>query len=222
MDPTLLTVAALVAALGLPAGRVLNRLAHRVPAARSEPGPVATRALAVRPPWLELGTAGLSAAVVLHVGLGPATAAWLWFALGAVLLTVVDLQHLLLPNRLLLPLTTGAVVLLAGAAAGAGTWPDLGRALVAAPVVATGLLLLALANPAGLGMGDVKLGLLVGLYLGWLGWPSVLVGLLLAAVAQAAVGLVLLAAGRAGRRTALPFGPALLGGVLAVLFLAGG
>lgn len=234
MDPVQLTTALLVAAAGLPAGRAVDVLAHRVTAQRTRPTPASAPAVtpavtpastpgpAVGPPWVELGTAVLLLGVVLRVGVVPALGAWLWFVLGAVLLTVVDLRHLVLPNRVLAPWAAGAAVLLTVAAAATGAWADLGRALVAALVVALGLLVLALVNPAGLGMGDVKLGLVLGWYLGWLGWPSVLVGILLGAVAQAVVGLALLATRRAGRRTALPFGPALLGGVLAVLLLAGG
>jgi leader peptidase (prepilin peptidase)/N-methyltransferase len=79
---------------------------------------------------------------------------------------------------------------------------------------------MALLAPAGLGMGDVKLAGLLGLYLGWLGWPVVLLGFLLGFAVQALVGLVLLAARRAGRHTELPFGPALLGGSLAAALLS--
>jgi leader peptidase (prepilin peptidase)/N-methyltransferase len=80
---------------------------------------------------------------------------------------------------------------------------------------------MALISPSGLGMGDVKLVALTGLYLGWLGWPVVLVGLFLGFLAQGLLGLGLLAARRAGLRTDLPFGPALLAGALAAALLTG-
>jgi leader peptidase (prepilin peptidase)/N-methyltransferase len=80
-------------------------------------------------------------------------------------------------------------------------------------------LLLALVYPAGLGLGDVKLAAPLGLYLGWLGWSSALVGLVAAFLVGGLVGIVLLASGRAGRRTAVPFGPSMLvGALLAVLW----
>ncbi|WP_249523816.1 hypothetical protein [Modestobacter marinus] len=76
-------------------------------------------------------------------------------------------------------------------------------------------------SSGGLGMGDVRLAGLRGLYLGWLGWPVVVAGFFLGCLLQAVVGLTLLAARRVDRRTGLPFGPALLGGALAAALLAG-
>jgi prepilin signal peptidase PulO-like enzyme (type II secretory pathway) len=70
----------------------------------------------------------------------------------------------------------------------------------------------------GLGLGDAKLAGLLGLLLGWLGWPAVLLGLALPYACNGPVVLGLLLAGRIRRDTALPFGPALLAGAyLAIL-----
>jgi leader peptidase (prepilin peptidase)/N-methyltransferase len=69
---------------------------------------------------------------------------------------------------------------------------------------------MALVSPAGMGMGDVKLAGLLGLLLGWLGWPVVVAGFLLGFVVQAVLGLALIVLRRAGRDTELPFGPALV------------
>jgi len=74
-------------------------------------------------------------------------------------------------------------------------------------------------SPGALGMGDVKLAALLGLYLGWLGWSTVLTGAVAGFVVQAALALVLLAARRVGRRDALPFGPAMLVGAALVMSL---
>jgi len=76
---------------------------------------------------------------------------------------------------------------------------------------------LALASPGGLGMGDVKLAALLGLYLGWLGWAAVVLGALAGFVVQAVVALALLAARRIGLRGELPFGPAMLAGAALVI-----
>jgi len=111
-------------------------------------------------------------------------------------------------------------VLLLLAAAADDAWPALGRALLGGAAAFAVLLVMALLAPAGLGMGDVKLAGFLGLYLGWLGWPVVLLGFLLGFVVQALVGLVLLLTRRAGRRTELPFGPALLGGALVAALLS--
>ena len=72
----------------------------------------------------------------------------------------------------------------------------------------------------GMGFGDVKLSPVLGACLGWVAVTSALVGLLAAFVAGAAAGIALLVAGRAGRRSQMPFGPFLLLGTLVGL-LAG-
>jgi len=79
--------------------------------------------------------------------------------------------------------------------------------------------LLLLAFPAGIGMGDVKLAGPLGAYLGWLGATAALAGLMAAWLLAAVTGLGLMAAGRANRKTHLPFGPFLLVGALLVVLL---
>jgi hypothetical protein len=97
-------------------------------------------------------------------------------------------------------------------AAVTGSWDALVRALLAAAasggVAALGWLVV----PAGLGLGDVKLLALLGLVTGWLGWGVLLAGVFLGLVVGSIAAVVLLATGRAGWRTALPFGPPLLTG----------
>ncbi|WP_324277148.1 A24 family peptidase [Blastococcus brunescens] len=177
---------------------------------------------AVRPPAVELVSAGLFAVIGLRFGWSPDLPAWVWFAAAGLLLAVIDLRERLLPNRILLPAGIGAAVLLVLAAALDDAWPALLRAVLAAGACFVVLLVMALLAPAGLGMGDVKLAALLGLMLGWLGWPAVLLGLFLGFLLQAVIGLALLAVRRAGRRTELPFGPALLLGSLVAALLSGG
>ena len=162
-----------------------------------------------------------STAVVLRFGASADLPAWVWFVLVGLLLGVVDVREHRLPNRVLLPGTALAVLLLTGAALASGRWEDLVRGLLAG-LACSGLLLgMALISPSGLGMGDVKLVGLTGLFLGWLGWPSVITGLFLGFLAQGLLGLCLLAVRRTGLKTDLPFGPALLAGALAAALLAG-
>jgi leader peptidase (prepilin peptidase)/N-methyltransferase len=80
-------------------------------------------------------------------------------------------------------------------------------------------LIQALIYPAGIGWGDVKLSGVLGLYLGWLGVGPLVAGLFLGYLLAALVGLVLLAARRATRRSQIPFGPFLLGGTLIAILL---
>jgi leader peptidase (prepilin peptidase) / N-methyltransferase len=92
------------------------------------------------------------------------------------------------------------------------------RAVEGALVMFGGYLVLALLPGANLGFGDVKLAGLLGLLLGWLGWPAVLLGALLPHLLNGPVVLVLLASRRVRRDSELPLGPALLAGAwLAVL-----
>jgi leader peptidase (prepilin peptidase)/N-methyltransferase len=138
-------------------------------------------------------------------------------ALGVVLvlllvpMALIDLDHRIIPNRL-----TGPGALLA-VALGTALDPagEVGRVL--AGLGAGGFFLLAaLASPGGMGMGDVKLAGMLGLFLG----PPVAVALLVALVTGVAVGAAVIAVRgvAAGRKTAVPFGPFLaLGGVVALL-----
>ena len=94
--------------------------------------------------------------------------------------------------------------------------PALASALLGLAAGALPLLVLALAFPGGMGMGDVKLAAMLGLYLGWpLVWLAVFLGAFLASLA----GVGLLLAGRKKRKDPLPFGPFLAAGALVVLIL---
>ena len=106
---------------------------------------------------------------------------------------------------------------LAAAALALGRPDRLVGAVAGGAALAGCYLVLVLLRPGQLGLGDVKLAGLLGLGLGWLGWPAVLTGSLLAFVLFAGCALALLAAGRVTRRTALPFGPFMLTGALLVL-----
>jgi leader peptidase (prepilin peptidase) / N-methyltransferase len=168
----------------------------------------------VRPAALVVGTGVLFGLTAWRFGLVGELPAYLVLAAVAVLLTVIDLRHRLLPNRVVLPAIGVGAVLLTVAAATEGAWPDLLRAGLAAVVLFAVFLVLALISPRSLGMGDVKLAALVGLYLGWLSWGAVIVGAAAGFVVQALVALLLLAARRIGLRGELPFGPAMLAGAL--------
>jgi leader peptidase (prepilin peptidase)/N-methyltransferase len=88
----------------------------------------------------------------------------------------------------------------------------LGRAVAGAAVLFAAYLVLALLAPAGLGMGDVKLAALLGLYLAQLGWAALVDGALAGFVVQAVLALLLLATRRVALRGYVPFGPAMLAG----------
>ena len=212
--PSALVVTTVVAALlGLGVGSLANRLAARYPrdVEREATGP------AVRPPLVELGTTLLFALTALRFGWSWELPAFLFLAGTAVLLAVVDLQHQLLPNRIVLPSIGIGAALLAVAALGTGEWTPLLRAVEAAAVLFVVFFVLVLISPRSIGMGDAKLAALLGLYLGWLGWEIVLLGIAAGFVVQAVLAALLLATRRVGLKGQLPFGPAMLLGAALVI-----
>ena len=135
---------------------------------------------------------------------------WLVTALLAVflaVLVVVDLAVYRLPDVIVGPLYIVLFAALTLAAALSGDWGRLGRAALAAGVIAFGYLVLAFIAPSNLGLGDVKLSGLLGAFLGWLGWSHAFVGTLAAFVLGGFFALFLVVAKRAHRRTPFAFGP---------------
>lgn len=165
-----------------------------------------------RYPAVELATAALYVAVV----------AVLWddaaqIALGLVLvtflvpITLIDLETRRIPNALTLPAGIAAIAI--GTALDPGGQPE---RLIAGLAAGLFFFLPALLTPKGMGMGDVKLALVLGLFLGRDVAPAVLIGL----IAGTLVGVAIVARKgmHAGRKTAVPFGPFLaLGAVVALL-----
>lgn len=223
MSLPLLVACGAAVLLGLLAGALANRLAGRFPWPDGVPLWTVTTgpgALAVRRPLLEVGTAVLCLLVVLGWGLSWQVPAFLLLAVAAVLLGVIDLRHRLLPDRIVLPTFVAGGALLLIAAAADGDWPALLRAVLGALVLFAVFLVLALISQSGLGMGDVKLAAVLGLFLGWLGWGPVLVGAVAGFIVQAVLALVLLALRRVRRNSELPFGPAMLVGAALTMALA--
>ncbi|WP_202876310.1 A24 family peptidase [Kribbella sp. VKM Ac-2566] len=177
--------------------------------------------ISVRYPLVELATGLLFSAIALRLDTVAALPAYLWFTGAGVALALIDLDVRRLPNAIVAPSYPILLALLVGAAA----WDHDGRALIRAVIGGAALfgfyLLLAVAYPAGMGWGDVKLSGLVGAVLAYLSWQALLVGALAAFVLGAAVGLVVMGIGRGGRKTALPFGPFMIAGVLLAVFAAG-
>jgi leader peptidase (prepilin peptidase) / N-methyltransferase len=147
-------------------------------------------------------------------------AAYLPLVAGLVVLAIVDLGELRLPNRVMYPLFGTELGLLTLAAIGDHDRGALGRAALAAFVAGSTFLALHALAPRELGFGDVKLVVVLGLAVGWLGWSQLLAAALFAFGVGGLVGLALLVAGRKGRRDPLPFGPFLAAGaLLAILAL---
>ncbi|MFB6426169.1 prepilin peptidase [Streptomyces microflavus] len=152
-------------------------------------------------------------------GARPELAGWLLLAPVAVLLATVDRRVHRLPDPLTLPLAAAAVLLLGGAAllpGHAGSWTT---ALLGGPALGGFYFLLFLINPNGMGFGDVKLALALGVALGWYGWEVLFLGGFAGFLFGAAYGLGLVLLRRAGRRTGIPFGPFMIAGALTGILL---
>jgi len=179
--------------------------------------------ISARYPLVELGTAILFALVGWWLGPSWALPAFLYLAAISVALALIDIDVHRLPDAIVLPSYAAAVVLLALASAnpgGTADWGALLRAVIAGGVLWVVYLVLVLVYPAGMGFGDVKLAGVLGLYLGWVGWASVVVGWFAAFLLGGVFGLGLMTLGRAGRKSAIPFGPWMLLGA-AVGLVAG-
>jgi leader peptidase (prepilin peptidase) / N-methyltransferase len=179
--------------------------------------------ISVRYPLIEALTGILFGAVTWIWGLDPLLPALLAFTWSLIVATVIDLEFRIIPNRLTLRLPFVLLPLLIGAAAYDGAWLDLRRAVIAGVVVpgvmfALSELFRLLRGQAGIGMGDIKLAISLGLVVGYLGGLELVVfayGTILSAVIIA-VGLML--AGRAKLASRIPFGPYLaIGAMIPVL-----
>jgi leader peptidase (prepilin peptidase)/N-methyltransferase len=158
-------------------------------------------------PVVELGTALLVVGCFLKFGLTAEAVLASFFCAVLVVLSVTDIERLVIPNRIVLP---AAAVVLVGQTAihPSPEW------LVAGLATSGLLFLLALAYPAGMGMGDVKLALLLGFGLG----RTVPVAIMIGVIAALVPSIVLLARhGKAARKMKIPFGAFLaLGGIVAL------
>jgi leader peptidase (prepilin peptidase)/N-methyltransferase len=231
-------LAAVVLAPGLALGSFLNVVAARVPLRRSIVRPASACMSCdqeIRPldniplvsyfvlrgrcrncrsripfiyPAVELVTALLLAGCVLAFGLTAEAAIAAFFCAVLVAVSVIDLEHRIIPNRIVLPATVVVLV--------ANTVRDLSPDWAIAALGASGFLFAAaLAYPAGMGMGDVKLALLMGAALG----TPVSVALMAGMLAAMIPGLALIARhGAKARKMGIPFGPFLALGSVVALF----
>ncbi|WP_425585632.1 prepilin peptidase [Streptomyces viridochromogenes] len=163
-------------------------------------------------------TVGVCALLAATSGARPELVVWLLLAPVCVLLAVVDASVHRLPDVLTLPLAAGTCVLLGGAS----LFPDAGGSWTSALLgllVLGGCFFVLFLFSGGLGLGDVKLALVLGAVLGWYGWPILLIGVFAGYLFGALYGIGLVMAHRAGRRSRIAFGPFLLAGALAGVLL---
>jgi len=167
--------------------------------------------ISARYPMVEAITAVLAVAVVLTKHSTYQVVLGLTLVAILVPIALIDLDHRVIPNKLTGPAAIAAVVL--GLALDPKAVPE---QLIAGAAAAGFLLAFVLAYPSGMGMGDVKLAGVLGLFLG----RSVAVAIFVAVITGTLVGALVMArlGVKVGRKTAVPFGPFLaLGGVVALL-----
>lgn len=173
----------------------------------------------VRYPLVEAGCAVLFLAVAARFGASWELPAYLVLTAALLAISIIDLEHFIVPDRITAPLTVSALALLGLAAAAEGNGWRFGRTLLGGVAYFAFLLLLNILYPKGMGMGDVKLAFSLGLFLGWLGWGQVFLGGFLAFLLGALVGVTLIATKMKSRKDVVPFGPFLaLGAMLTILW----
>lgn len=236
-----------VALLGLIVGSFINVVAYRVPLKRSVVAPASacpkceqplewrdnipfvswfllrgrcrhcSESISFRYAIVEATTAALFAATLGIIGALWVLPAYLWFVGVTVALTLTDLDHKLIPNRILFPSTAIGVVLLGLGAVLDGELGAFGRALLGGVAYFAVLLVIALIARGGFGFGDVKLAAFLGLYTAYLGWGHLAVSLFLPFAVGGVVSVLLLVTRIKGRKDAIPFGPYMvIGAYLAV------
>jgi leader peptidase (prepilin peptidase)/N-methyltransferase len=176
--------------------------------------------IALRYPFVELVTGVAFAAVGARFAHSWGLPAFLVFTAALIALSAIDLEHYVLPNRIIYPLGFVGVPLLALASALDHDWSALGRAFGGAVAAFAFFYVVHLIAPHGMGFGDVRLSFVLGLFLGWLGWAYVAAGLFAGFLYGAVVGVgVMAVVGMRGRKMQIPFGPFLaLGAMTLVLF----
>jgi leader peptidase (prepilin peptidase) / N-methyltransferase len=179
--------------------------------------------ISLRYPLVEAGTGLLFVAVTARLAAldqPAAVPAFLFFTAVGIALSLIDLETKRLPNRLVLPAYPVLAVLLAAAAGWQGDWWAFVRALIGGAALYAFFFAVVFIYPAGMGFGDVKLAGLIGGVLGYLSWATLIIGAFAGFLLGAVIGVALIAAGRAGRKTAVPFGPFMVAGALLAVFVA--
>jgi len=236
------------AVLGLAVGSFLNVVIYRVPLGESIVSPpsacptchspisprdnvpvlswlllrgrcrVCDTPISARYPLVELAAAGLFAGMAARFGYQWDLPAFLLLSAGLLALSCIDIELLLLPKKIVYPLLGLVAALLVMAAAATGQWHD----LLVGSLCALGWFILFFGLNAVsarlLGFGDVRLALVLGLALGWLGVLYVLLGFFAANLIGAVIGIALIASKRISRKQQIPYGVFLALGTAFAIF----
>jgi leader peptidase (prepilin peptidase)/N-methyltransferase len=166
--------------------------------------------------WWYSAAFGAPSEGVFAVGWWIGLLGYLWFAAAGIALAAIDIELKRLPDAIVLPSLAVVGIMLLGSAALTGDWERILTVLIGGVALFAFFFLMVLVYPAGMGLGDVKLAPLIGIAMGFVGWPAVAVGTFAGFLVGAVVGLAAIAVNsRArveGRKHAIPFGPWMLVG----------
>jgi leader peptidase (prepilin peptidase) / N-methyltransferase len=175
--------------------------------------PISPRYLVV-----ELAGGALFAGLAARLGYNWDLPACLALFAGLLALGCIDLEHLLLPKKVIYPTLVLVAAFLVVAAAVYDSWDKLLVAAICAVGWFAAFFLLNLASPRALGFGDVRLAPLLGLGVGWFGWRYVVLAFFAGNLIGAVVGLFLIASKRMDRKQPVPYGVFLALGVAVAVF----
>jgi leader peptidase (prepilin peptidase)/N-methyltransferase len=174
--------------------------------------------ISVRYVLVEIAGGVLFAGAAARLGFNWTLPATLVLLASLLALACIDLEHMLLPKGIVYPSALIVLGLLTLAAAMTGEWHRLLVAAICAAVWFAVFFAMNAASPRALGFGDVRLAPLLGLGLGWFGWPYVVLGFFSANLLGAVIGIVLIATKRINRHQQIPYGVFLAAGAALAIF----
>jgi leader peptidase (prepilin peptidase)/N-methyltransferase len=174
--------------------------------------------ISARYPLVELACGALFAGTAARFGHRWDLPAFLALFAGLLALSCIDVERMILPKKIVYPLTALVGALLLLAAAETGRWHEFLVGLICAVAWFVVFFGLNLASPRILGFGDVRLSFVLGLSLGWLGIGYVLLGFFAANLIGATIGVILIATKRMDRQSRIPYGVFLAAGCAFAVF----
>jgi len=176
-----------------------------------------SKSISWRYPLVELVSGLLFLAVFAKVGFQwtAELLPYLFMVTVLIIVSAIDLQQQIIPNKVMYPSIVVALVAMGIVSLVRGDYHIITDSLVGFAVIAVPWALLSLVFPRGFGMGDAKLAAFTGTILGW---RSELIGFFIGIFLGAVAGVILMAGGKKGRKSRIPFGPFLAAGAFVALF----